>query len=305
MKFVNIIYLLVFIYLFSHFCFGKKLNIITSVPDIKVMCERIGGKKIKVQSLATGKEDLHGVPVKPSFLPKLRKADLVISLGLSAEHAWLPALTKEARNSSIIEGNRGWKDISSNIPILSVPKKITRAEGEQHPEGNPHYNINPPSGFAMAKNVLDILVENDSKNEKFYTKNYLVYSNELRQMITELKAKGKPLEGVKVVGYHENINYFCKFYGMHIVGFMEVKHGVPPTPKHFRELVELAKKEQVQIVFCSQSQQKPQVKKFADKVGATYTVFYDLVGTKQEINTWQKLQRYNLNTFLKAVQKKK
>ena len=173
----------------------KKLNVVTSIPDLADMARHIGGDAVKVISLATGKEDLHAVPARPSFLPKLNRADLLLTLGLDAEHAWLPAIAAEARNPKIREDGPGWIECSRGIPILEKPVKLDRSEGEQHPEGNPHYSIGPQCGVTMAANIEKAFSDAMPVKAKYFAQKAQAYRAKLESLIVDLKAKGKYLTG--------------------------------------------------------------------------------------------------------------
>jgi len=165
------------------------LKAVASIPDIGVMAERIGGDRVEVTTLASGREDLHGVPVRPSFIPKLNRAHLVLTLGLDAEHAWLPALAAESRNRAVMEDHEGWIELHHGIQILDVPVKLSRTEGEQHPEGNPHYNVSPASGPVMARNIAEAFANADPRDAEFYLARAEAYANELEALASRLAAE--------------------------------------------------------------------------------------------------------------------
>ena len=162
MKFLKI-YCLFLILLFSGGMISAeaKLRVVASIPDLADMARIIGGNNVKVICLITGREDLHAVPVRPSFIPKLNRADLLLNLGLDAEHAWLPAIANESRNPKVMESGSGWIEVNKGIEILDRPEKFDRAEGHQHPLGNPHYNVGPQCGKHMAKNIAAAFIQND------------------------------------------------------------------------------------------------------------------------------------------------
>ncbi len=184
--------------------FGKKSNkkqlrVVASIPDLAWMAKRIGGDNVTVISLSTGKEDLHAVPVKPSFLPKLYRADLLITLGLDAEHAWLPALTRESRNSKIMPGQPNWINCSEGIDPLDVPKSITRLEGEQHPLGNPHINLSPQNGIVLSSNIFSALNRNLPEQASTNLKqNLFSLQVEISNCISNCRKKGSRFVGEKI-----------------------------------------------------------------------------------------------------------
>jgi zinc/manganese transport system substrate-binding protein len=280
---------------------GPKLNVVASVPDLGDMAKRIGQDKVEVVVLATGREDLHAVPARPSFLPKLNRADLVLSLGLDAEHAWLPALCAEARNTRIREDAAGWVETWPGISVLGVPAKLDRSEGEQHPEGNPHYNIGPQCGPVMAGNILQAFSVAAPQYANFFKDNAAVYTGELEKLLHELKEQGAPLRGVTIIDYHPDVPYLCDFYGMQAVGSIEPKAGVAPTAGHLHTLEETGKAKKVQLIVYNQSQNPKIPRQLAQRISCATVEIANAVGAKKEIRTWAELQRYNLTALLNAL----
>src|ERR1700756_3019775 len=131
---------------------AKKLNVVTSTTDMAALAQEVGGDKITVEAIAKGYQDPHFVEAKPSFLLKLRNADLLISVGLDLEIGWLPPLITQSGNGRIQQGANGYLDASQFAEILEIPQgKVTRAEGDVHPLGNPHYWLHPGTGRRAAK----------------------------------------------------------------------------------------------------------------------------------------------------------
>ncbi len=281
--------------------FADRINVVTTIPDIANMVEEIGGEFVRVKSLATGREDLHAVPPRPSFLPLLNRADLLIALGLDAEHSWLPSLAKESRNSAILKGKEGYIDLSEGIKVLGVPTVLDRSEGEQHAEGNPHYNIGAQSGVIMASNICLALSEHLPTQSDHFHQNCKRYLTEVKSMVTNLEAQGEALQGKKVICYHPDVAYLAEFYGLEVVGSIEPKAGVAPKASHLRNLTLLAQKEGVDFILYNQAQSPKLPKKLAKSLKIPAIQVANAVGAKKEIDTWIDLQEYNLNQMLKAM----
>ncbi len=278
-----------------------RLKVVASVPDIGTMAERIGGDRIELKTLASGREDLHGVPVRPSYIPALNRADLLLTLGLDAEHAWLPALARESRNRNIMEDHPGWVEIHPGIEILDIPKVLSRTEGEQHPEGNPHYNVSPASGPVMARNVAAALAQADPDNAPLYEQRGEAFARELETLAERLKIEGESLRGLAIVSYHPDVSYLADFYGLEVVGSLEPKAGIEPTAGHLAELARRAEAAGVKLVIYHQAQSARLPEKFADNIGAVAVQFANMVGAKQEAGTFAELQEYNLRVILDAL----
>lgn len=279
----------------------KKLNVVASIPDLADMARRIGGNAVKVISLATGKEDLHAVPARPAFLPKLNKAQLLLTLGLDAEHSWLPALAAEARNPKIREGGPGWIDCSLGIEILGIPRKLDRSEGEQHPVGNPHYNIGPHCGAVMAENIERAFSQAVPQRADYFNRNMQLYRHQLDSLLAILKEKGKPLQGVSIIEYHPDVAYLSAFYGMKTVGSIEPKAGVPPTAEHLKNLTQTARERTVRLIVYNQSQNPRIPGKLAARIGCRVVRIANAVGARREITSWFELQQYNLKALLDGL----
>lgn len=280
---------------------GGNLNVVASIPDIGDMLNRIGGEKVTVTVLATGQEDLHAVPARPSFLPKLHRADLLVSLGLDAEHSWLPALAAEARNPAIRENGVGWIVVSKGISILDVPKILSRSEGEQHPAGNPHFNIGPQCGLYMAQSIYDALATRSPSDTALFGHNFNIYSAEIKKAVEDLKLAAKPLKNIAIIEYHPDVAYLADFYDLRIVGSIEVKAGVPPTASHLKSLEEKARSNNVKLIVYNQSQNPKFPLKLAASLGCKAVEIANAVGAKKEIDTWIGLQKYNCNILLEGI----
>jgi len=277
---------------------AAELNVVASIPDLADMARIIGGDSVCVVSLATGREDLHAVPVRPSFIPKINRADLLLNLGLDAEHAWLPAIARDARNRDVMESGKGWVEVGKGIAILEKPEKWDRAEGHQHPLGNPHYNVGPQCGRTMARNIADAFVARDPANEAVYRENLVRYLDELSALEVELLKKGAALKGQSVIAYHPDVAYLCAFYGMEKVGSIEPKPGIQPTAGHMVALADLIRQKGVRLILYNQAQNPRLPESLAQRTGARAVRFANAVGAMPEIKTWVDLQRYNLEMLL-------
>src|SRR5882672_11325955 len=185
---------------------AAKIRVVTTLTDLADISRNIGGENVEVFSLATGIEDTHGVPMKPSFVPRLNQADLLVLVGFGCEHAFLPALLEASKNPRIQYGHPGYVDCSEGIVPMEVPKSTDHSEGDVHPYGNPHYMLDPVLAKTAVQNIYNAL---DAK-------------------ITEWQQLAAPLKGAKFVSYHEHWCYFAARFGMDYVGTIELKPGIDP-----------------------------------------------------------------------------
>ena len=209
----------------------EKIYIVTSLPDLADIATRIGGDLVTVESLAKGIEDPHGVPIKPSFVPKLNRAQVLIIMGLEYEHSWIPALVTESRNSRIIKGNAGYIDVSLKVTPKEVPTDLSRAKGELHPAGNPHFNLDPEGGRLIAQTIAEGLSANFPQHRKKFETNLKDFLVQLDAKILEWEVMARPLKGVKFISYHADFTYFADRFGLEYVGTIEFKPGIEYAAK--------------------------------------------------------------------------
>jgi zinc/manganese transport system substrate-binding protein len=224
------------------------LRIVATTPDLADITRQIGGDQVNVESLAKGTEDIHAVPQRPSFLPKLNRADAVVLIGLEAEHAFLPALLEVAQNPNILRGKPGYIDCSLGLPPQDIPATLSRAEGELHPQGNPHYNFDPRHGGLIADNIARGLTRIDPAHARLYAQNLDAFKNVLALKQAEWKGLAAPLKGMKAISHHADMVYLADDLGLDLVGTVELKPGIPPTPRHLEELVQTMKADHVRLI---------------------------------------------------------
>ncbi len=285
-----------------------KLRIIATIPDLADMTKRIGGDHVAVESLAHGSEDIHQVVMRPSFVPKLNRADAVVYLGLTVEHAFLPGLLDAAVNPKMRTDpvrecvGTGCIDVSADVPILEKPASLSRAEGELHPYGNPHYNVGPQNGPQIARNIEAGLARVDPAHEADYEKNLKDYLAEIEPKIAQWKKECAPLKGMKAISYHKDVAYLAAFTGLDFIDTVELKPGVPPTPTHEEKLVEEMKAQNVKLIIREQHF-SPQVPEWlAQQTGAKIAVIGVMANALPGTDTWEKMQEKNLHDILEAAQ---
>ena len=281
---------------------AQQIRVITTTPELADMAKQIGKELVQVESLTRGVEFMHAVPVKPSFVPKLNRADILIEMGLDLEISWLPALMEVANNSKILPGQAGNIDCSVGIHVLEVPRSVDRSEGDVHPKGNPHYNLDPLSGRIMARNIANGLSRNYPQHKPVFEKNLNAYLNELDKAIARWQAMAMPLKGVKIVTYHVEWSYFANRFGLQQVGMIEVKPGIEPTPNHLISLTQKMQQEKAQvIIYGPQSDRYP--RQLASQTGATVVRLQSIAGGSSETDSYIKFVDYNLRSLLAAVKK--
>ena len=210
---------------------AKNLNVVTATTDMASLTQEVGGDKVNVEAIAKGYQDPHFVEAKPSFLLKLRQADLLITVGLQLEIGWLPPLITQSGNPRIQMGAGGYLDASQFSDILDIPTgTVTRAMGDVHPLGNPHYWLDPDNGRRIAKGIAGKLGELDPPNASYFQQRFQDFDKRLTAAEQKWDAAMKPYRGRKVVTYHNSLPNFVKHFGLNVIGYVEPRPGIPPTP---------------------------------------------------------------------------
>src|SRR5947199_4632675 len=228
---------------------AKKLNVVTATTDMAALAQEVGGDRIIVESIAKGYQDPHFVEAKPSFLLKLRQADLLIEVGLQLEIGWLPPLITQSGNPRIQISAPGYLDASQFAEILEIPTgQVTRAMGDVHPLGNPHYWLDPENGRRMAKAIAQKFSELRPEDASYFAEREADFEKRLTEAEKRWDAQMAPYRGRKVITYHRSWPNFCARFGLVVVDYVEPKPGIPPTPTHTLELINLMKRENIKLI---------------------------------------------------------
>ena len=282
---------------------AKKLNVVTSTTDLAALTEEVGGDKVNVESIAKGYQDPHFVEAKPSFLLKLRQADLLIAVGLQLEIGWLPPLITQSGNPRIQVGAAGYLDASQFAEILEIPQgTVTRAEGDVHPLGNPHYWLDPDNGRRIARGIANKLADLDPADGAFFQQRFQDFEKRLLAAEQKWDAEMKPYRGRKVVTYHRSLPNFAKHFGLDVVGYVEPRPGIPPTPSHTLELIQLMKRENCKIILVEPYFDLKTPQSIARETGAQVVVYLPSVGGVKEVTTYFQLFDYDIALLTKASQ---
>lgn len=285
---------------------AKKIQVVTTLTDLAEFTREVGGDKVDVEALAKGYQDPHFVEPKPSFLLKLRHADLLVLVGLQLEIGWLPPLITQSGNGKIQPGAPGYLDASQFAEILEIPQgRLTRAEGDVHPMGNPHYWLDPENGRRIAKGIAEKLGELDPQDNGYFQQRYQDFANRLAQAEKKWLADMAPYRGRKIVTYHRSWPNFAKFFGLEVVGYVEPRPGIPPTPQHTIELVNLMKRDNTRILLVEPYFDLKTPNSIASMTNGKVLVMYPSVGGKPEITDYFKLFDYDIGILKQAFEQVK
>ena len=282
---------------------AKKLNVITATTDLAALAQEVGGDKIQAESIAKGYQDPHFVEAKPSFLLKLRQADLLIVVGLQLEIGWLPPLINQSGNARIQVGAAGYLDASQFAEILDIPTgQVTRAMGDVHPLGNPHYWLDPDNGRRIARGIAAKLGELDPSNNAYYQERFQDFDKRLTAAEQKWDAEMKPYRGRKVVTYHNSFPNFAKHFGLNVIGYVEPRPGIPPTPSHTIELIGLMKRENCKVILVEPYFDLKTPQSIARETGTQVVQYLPSVGGEKDVTDYFKLFDYDIGLLTKAFQ---
>lgn len=280
------------------------VNVVTSTQDLAAIVKEVGGDKVAVESLARGYQDPHFVEAKPSFILRLSRADLLVAVGRELEIAWLPPLLTQSRNARIQPGARGYLDASQTAEILDVPTgPVTRAMGDVHPQGNPHFWLDPRNGRRIAQAVQARLSEISPADAAYFAARYADFDKRLAAGEQRWKAAMAPYQGLKVVTYHRSWTNFAKAFGLDVIGFVEPKPGIPPSPAHTLRLEEEMKRQGVRIVLVEPYFDAKTPKAIGRDTGAEVLVMLPSVGGVNEVTDYIQLFDYDINLLVAAIRK--
>src|SRR5437879_2680666 len=268
----------------------SKLHIMTATTDLASLAQEVGGDRVEVDSIALSYQDPHFVEAKPSFLLKLRHADLLIVVGLELEIGWLPPLISQSTNPKIQVGAPVYFDASRFAKILEIPSgQVTRAEGDVHPLGNPHYWLDPENGLRIAKGIADKLSEMRPGDAAYFAQRYADFEGRLKQADQRWLQEMKPYEGRKIVTYHRSWPNFADHFHLNVVGYVEPRPGLPPRPQHTVELMRLMKSEGVKVIAVEPYFDLKTPNAIARETGARVVVLMPSVGGEKEITDYLQL----------------
>src|SRR6266436_6692098 len=214
-----------------------KLNVVATLPDFSSLAREIGGDKIDIVTLAKPTEDPHFVDARPSFVVSLRNADVLIDGGAELEIGWLPPLLQNARNPKIEIGKPGRVQASQGVRLMNVPANVTRAAGDVHALGNPHFGVDPIIANAIAQHIAQSFSAIDPANAAAYDANYKKFEAAINGKLQQWGAALLPFKGQHIAAYHDSWPYFGHRFGLEIDIFLEPKPGIPPSPSHLAEVI--------------------------------------------------------------------
>lgn len=283
-----------------------KLTIVVTTPDLAALAKTVGGDNVDITTLARPTEDPHFVDAKPSFIVKLNKADALIEGGAELEVGWLPSLLAGARNPKLASGQPGRIRCNDGIQMLEVPSSLTRAEGDIHPMGNPHFVVDPVNARIIAAHLMDAFAKLDPGAAESFRVNGRKFTDALDAKLVEWQATLAPFKGAKVVAYHKSWPYFAERFGLEMDLFLEPKPGIPPSPAHLAEIITKMKAQRARVIMVDPYLNRRTAETVARSTDATVVDVAQMPGgVKGTEGSYLGLMDYLVNSLAKALGEKK
>jgi zinc/manganese transport system substrate-binding protein len=261
------------------------LNIAVSYPFIGAITKEIGKDHVNTIVLAQGNWDPHFVVPRPSLISKLRGADALIMNGGQLEIGWLPPLIKRANNRKVNPNAATFLNLSQQVELIQKPISVDRSLGDIHPDGNPHFHLDPNNVLTLARSISAFLGNIDSEHRNIYEKNLRTFEESWQQNMKRWEEKMAQKRGLKVIQFHDNLAYFNQAYGLVNIGTIEPLPGIPPSSRHTMELIELIKREKPYCIFHDVYHSTKTAEYISDKTGTKVILMPHDIGALESIDS--------------------
>lgn len=279
-----------------------QLKVVTSTTDLYDLARSVGGDKIRATHIGQGYQDPHFIDAKPSFVLRLRDADVLAYVGLDLEVGWLPLLIDGARNPKIRRGGSGHVDASTAIRVLDTPRgAVDRSMGDVHTLGNPHYWLHPENGRRIARLFRAKFTQLDPANAATYERNTRAFEAKLDAAERAWAADLATIRGKPVVAWHTSWRYFAEYNQMNIVAFMEPKPGVPPSPSHLYQVIQTVKKTGAKAILMEPFYDRKVADLVAKQTGIRVLMLPPSVGGVPGVADYVSLMKYDIAKLAAAV----
>jgi len=278
-----------------------KLKVVATISDLKSLTETIGGDLVEVDSLTRGTQNLHEAEVRPSMMLKLRRADAVVENGLGLD-AWADVAIEAANNANIIRGGRGRIDISRNVEVLEVPgSRVDRSMGDVHPQGNPHFSLDPGLAPVITQNIVEGLARVAPDRRAVFEQNRQAFLARLEQEMVKWTQAMAPVKGAKVVVFHPVYVYFLTRFGLVQAAALEDRPGIPPSPQHLATVIREMKAQKIKVILVEPWNDVKLANRVAEEAGARALVMATAVGAVKGADNYIAAIDYNITALAKAL----
>lgn len=276
----------------------RPLKVVATLSTFADLVQAIGGEHVEVATIASPQFNPHFIEPKPSDVLKVKRADALVHAGLDLE-LWRGPLLDAAGNTRVFPGEPGDVDLSHGIALLEVPRgPVSRAQGDMHLYGNPHYWLDPRNALVMAKTIATRLSELDPAHASVYDARMRAWTRQLDQLIAEWQQRATALRGQEVVADHNAWPYLMAFLGMKTEQFLEPKPGIPPTPKHVEFLTRYIPEHGVRAILRSAYTPAGTAKGLAQRTGVSVVLVCQNVREQPPCADYVTLIDYNITHLL-------
>ncbi len=282
---------------------SAQIKVVATTPDLASIAKEVGGNAVTVVALAKPTEDPHFVDAKPSHIVTLNRADVLIDGGAELELGWLPPLLESARNPKIANGAPGRVVASTGIRMLEVPTSFDRSKGDVHSLGNPHFLVDPVDAKIVAKNIADHFSRVAPKSASTFAANLARFNSTVDAKTSQWASALAPFKGSKVVTYHKDFLYFATRFGLSIVGELEPKPGIAPSPSHLASVIGTMKSQGVKVVLVQPYQNRKTAETVARQTGATVLDMPEQPGARSNTPTYTTMMDNLVNTLVAGLKK--
>ncbi len=280
---------------------NARLNVITTTQDLAVLTMEVGKGRVKVKSLTHGSQDVHFIEPKPSMILAAKRADMLVLVGADLEIGWLPVLVKSARNRKISTGSKGYLDSSTAVNLIGKPTGIIdRSMGDVHPQGNPHYLLNPINGIKVAKFISKRLSEIDPSGSEVYKSNFELFKKKLLIKFDQWQNTMAGTKQTAIMQYHRSWDYLAKAFGFSITGQVEDKPGIPPSPSRLKSVIDIIQKQKVKLLLMTTYQNKKYARLLSEKTRISVLQLPISVGGTKDVSSYFDLFDYLVKSISDA-----
>jgi zinc/manganese transport system substrate-binding protein len=272
------------------------VRVVTTLPDLADFTLAVGGDRVQVDCIVRGDQNPHFVEVKPSYMMKLKSADVFLMIGMELE-MWAPQIIDGSRNGSLQV-----VDLSKNIAKLEVPVRTDASQGDIHRFGNPHYWLDPRNIGPIVEEILEVLVRNAPADEQYFRANAATFLKKLDAKIPEWEAIMKPFAGARIITFHRSWPYFAGWLGLVVADQVEPNPGIQPSPGHTAALIRLVRDGNIRAIVVEPFYDASAAEQIARSTNAKVLRLVTSVGGVDEAKDYISMMEYNVRTLAGALQ---
>ncbi|MEW6511296.1 MAG: metal ABC transporter substrate-binding protein [Bacteroidota bacterium] len=271
------------------------VRVVTTLPDLADLTRQVGGDRVSVDFIVRGDQNPHFVELKPSYMMKLKSADIFLMIGMELE-LWAPQLVDGSRNASL-----DVVDLSKGVRKLEIPSRVDASQGDVHRFGNPHYWLDPRNVRPMVEEIIAALSKVSPSDEPAFRANADVYLKKLDAKIASWEATMKPFAGRRIVTFHRSWSYFASWLGFEVAGEVEPKPGIAPSPGHTAELIQLVRSTGIKAIIVEPFYDLSAPEQIGRNTGAKVLVLPTSIGGVDEATDYIALMDYNIAALAAAL----